>query len=79
MKDMTAEKLKSPLNLVPLSIEGGYFAEPYRSTEMISRECLHGRYSGSRSVSAALYCDSHSSGSIENGILGLLHNRVIRF
>ena len=54
MKDMTAEKLKSPLNLVPLSIEGGYFAEPYRSTEMISSQCLQGRYSGTRSVGSVL-------------------------
>jgi uncharacterized protein len=55
MKDMTAEKLKSLLNLVPLSIEGGYFAETYRSTEMIPAECLHGRYSGARSVCTAIY------------------------
>jgi hypothetical protein len=55
MKDITAEKLKSLLNLVPLSIEGGYFAETYRSTEMISPECLQGRYSGFRSVGTAIY------------------------
>jgi predicted cupin superfamily sugar epimerase len=52
---MTPEKLKSLLNLVPLSIEGGYFAETYRSSEMISQECLQGRYSGSRSVGTAIY------------------------
>jgi predicted cupin superfamily sugar epimerase len=52
---MTAEKLKSLLNLVPLSIEGGYFAETYRSTEMISSECLPDRYSGRRSVGTAIY------------------------
>jgi predicted cupin superfamily sugar epimerase len=55
MKDMTAEKLKSLLNLVPLSIEGGYFAETYRSPDMISQECLQGRYKGSRSVGTAIY------------------------
>jgi predicted cupin superfamily sugar epimerase len=55
MKDMTAEKLKSLLNLVPLSIEGGYFAETYRSTEMISAECLQVRYSSARSVGTAIY------------------------
>jgi predicted cupin superfamily sugar epimerase len=55
MKDMTAEKLKSLLNLVPLSIEGGYFAETYRSPEMISPECLPDRYSGRRSVGTAIY------------------------
>jgi predicted cupin superfamily sugar epimerase len=41
---MTADKIKLLLNLVPLSIEGGYYAETYRSPEMISPECLHGRY-----------------------------------
>jgi hypothetical protein len=55
MKDMTAERLKTLLNLVPLSIEGGYFTETYRSLEMISPECLQGRYSGSRSVGTAIY------------------------
>lgn len=52
---MVAEKLKSLLNLVPLSIEGGYFAETYRSPEMISQEGLQSRYSGSRSVGTAIY------------------------
>jgi hypothetical protein len=55
MQNMTAEKLKSLLNLVPLSIEGGYFAETYRSTEMISAECLQVRYSSARSVGTAIY------------------------
>jgi predicted cupin superfamily sugar epimerase len=55
MKDMTAEKLKSLLNLVPLSIEGGYFSETYRSTDMISKECLPDRYSGPRTVGTAIY------------------------
>ncbi len=52
---MNPEKLKSLLNLVPLSIEGGYFAETYRSPDMISSECLPSRYSDSRSVSTAIY------------------------
>ncbi len=55
MKEMTAEKLKSLLNLVPLSIEGGYFAETYRSPQMISAECLQARYSGPRTVATAIY------------------------
>jgi hypothetical protein len=55
MKDMNAEKLKSLLNLTPLSIEGGCFSETYRSTEMISHKSLHGRYSGSRSVGTCIY------------------------
>jgi predicted cupin superfamily sugar epimerase len=55
MKGMTAKKLKLMLNLVPLSIEGGYYNETYRSPEMVSAECLHGRYSSARSVSTAIY------------------------
>jgi predicted cupin superfamily sugar epimerase len=51
-----AEKLKSLLNLVPLSIERGYFVETYRSPEMISPESLQGRYSSQRSVGTAIYC-----------------------
>jgi predicted cupin superfamily sugar epimerase len=52
---MNTEKLKSLLNLVPLSIEGGYFAETYRSADMISPECLQSRYGGSRNVGTAIY------------------------
>lgn len=52
---MNAEKLKSLLNLVPLSIEGGYYAETYRSSEMISPECLPDRYSARRTVGTAIY------------------------
>jgi predicted cupin superfamily sugar epimerase len=55
MKDMTAEKLKSLLNLVPLTFEGGHFSETYRSGEMISPGCLHSRYNGPRAVSTAIY------------------------
>jgi len=55
IKGMNAEKLKSLLNLVPLSIEGGYFAETYRSPEIISPECLQGRHGGPRSVGTAIY------------------------
>jgi predicted cupin superfamily sugar epimerase len=52
---LNAEKLKSLLNLVPLSIEGGYFSETYRSSEMIPQECLQGRYSGPRTVGTCIY------------------------
>jgi hypothetical protein len=52
---LNAQRLKTLLKLVPLSIEGGYFAETYRSSDMISQECLQGRYSGSRSVGTAIY------------------------
>jgi hypothetical protein len=52
---MNASKLKSLLNLVPLSIEGGYFSETYRSAELIPQEWLPSRYSGSRTVGTAIY------------------------
>jgi uncharacterized protein len=52
---LNAEKLKSLLNLVPLSIEGGFFNETYRSSEMISPECLPGRYGGTRNFGTCIY------------------------
>lgn len=52
---MNGQQLKSLLNLVPLSIEGGCFTQTYRSPELISQECLPGRYSGPRAVSTAIY------------------------
>jgi len=52
---LNAEKLKSLLNLVPLSIEGGYFSETYRSSDMILKESLSDRYSGSRTVATCIY------------------------
>jgi uncharacterized protein len=52
---LNAEKLKSLLNLVPLSIEGGCFFETYRSSEMIPQVCLPVRYSGSRTFGTCIY------------------------
>ena len=52
---MNSEKLKALLNLVPLSIEGGYFAETYRSPEVVAPEALPGRYHGPRAMSTAIY------------------------
>jgi predicted cupin superfamily sugar epimerase len=52
---VNAEKLKSLLNLIPLSFEGGYYAETYRSADMIPLQCLQSRYSGPRSVCTAIY------------------------
>lgn len=52
---MNAERLKSLLKLVPLTVEGGYYAETYRSSEMISPEFLQSRYSGPRTVGTAIY------------------------
>ncbi len=52
---MNAEQLKSSLNLVPLSFEGGYYAETYRSEQIFPAEALPGRYNGPRSVATAIY------------------------
>ncbi len=52
---MNAEQLKSVLNLKPLSFEGGYYAETYRSQQAIPSEALPNRYNGPRSVATAIY------------------------
>jgi predicted cupin superfamily sugar epimerase len=55
MSECSAELLKQTLKLVPLSIEGGYFAETYRSSVVLPAECLEGGYSGGRSSCTAIY------------------------
>lgn len=35
--------------------EGGYFAETYRSAEMVAGEALPGRFGGARTMSTAIY------------------------
>jgi len=52
---LNSEKLKALLHLVPLPIEGGYFAETYRSPDAVTPEALPGRYHGSRTMSTAIY------------------------
>ena len=52
---MNAEQLKRLFNLVPLSFEGGYYAETYRAEDILAPECLQGRYRGPRSVATAIY------------------------
>lgn len=47
--------MKSVLSLAPLSFEGGYFAETYRASDVISQHCLPGFYNGARLVSTAIY------------------------
>jgi predicted cupin superfamily sugar epimerase len=53
--ELNAETLKSLLNLVPLPSEGGYYAETYRSPELITLKCLPGRYGGPRNMCTAIY------------------------
>ncbi|MEZ5357866.1 MAG: cupin domain-containing protein [Candidatus Zixiibacteriota bacterium] len=51
----TAAEIIALLKLQPHPHEGGYFYETYRCDEVIDRDCLPGRYDGSRTISTAIY------------------------
>jgi hypothetical protein len=51
---MTAADLVRKLNLQPHP-EGGYFRETYRAAESIGSDALPRRFSGTRSISTAIY------------------------
>jgi predicted cupin superfamily sugar epimerase len=52
---MTADEVKQLLQLKPLSIEGGFFRETYRSRWCVSAEYLPDGTRGSRSIGTAIY------------------------
>ena len=52
---MDSEQLINFLGLKPLSEEGGYFAETYRSEEIIHPDALPDCYAGYRSFGTAIY------------------------
>jgi predicted cupin superfamily sugar epimerase len=52
---MTADEIKQLLQLEPLSIEGGFFRETYRSRWQVSAEYLPDGFAGSRSIGTAIY------------------------
>ncbi len=52
---LTVEQLKALLHLKPLSMEGGYFAETYRSEECIPKGSLPARYPGPKPFGTAIY------------------------
>lgn len=52
---MTADEIKALLGLTPLTVEGGYFAETYRSGDLVSPEQFGGRYESRRTVATAIY------------------------
>jgi len=52
---LSAEQIKALLHLKPHPVEGGYFAETYRSDIYIEREALPARYEGGRSAATAIY------------------------
>ena len=54
-KVTTAQQIIDRLQLVPLTIEGGYFRETYRSATSLAATALPPNYGGDRSVSTAIY------------------------
>ena len=52
---MTAEEIIRLLKLRPHPKEGGFFSETYRANEIIPRDSLPSRYSGSRAFGTCIY------------------------
>ena len=52
---MDSDRIKRLLNLEPLTFEGGFFRETYRTELRIAAEDLPGRYGSPRSVGTAIY------------------------
>jgi hypothetical protein len=52
---ITADELIKLLHLEPLSLEGGFFVETYRSKDLVPQTALPPGYSGARSVCTAIY------------------------
>ena len=52
---LSVENLKALLRLKPLPVEGGYYAESYRTAESIPGGGLPGRYEGARSFGTGIY------------------------
>ena len=52
---ITADTVKSLLNLTAHPLEGGYFRETYRSRHTLPRDMLPEGYQGERSLATAIY------------------------
>ena len=52
---LTAEDLIEKLELKPLPMEGGFYRETYRSSEIIGPEALPKRYSAEKAFATAIY------------------------
>ena len=52
---LTADKVKSLLNLKPHPEEGGFFKETYRSPHILSKDMLPDEYEEKRSLATAIY------------------------
>lgn len=53
--ELSFEQVISLLHLQPHPVEGGYFAETYRSADVLRAPGLPSRYQGTRSCSTAIY------------------------
>jgi predicted cupin superfamily sugar epimerase len=51
----TVKQIIEILDLKPLTIEGGYYRETYRSEEMVAKEHLPQRYQSARTFATAIY------------------------
>jgi predicted cupin superfamily sugar epimerase len=51
----TAREIIERFNLVPLTIEGGYFRETYRASLSITVDALPAEYAGDRNASTCIY------------------------
>jgi len=52
---LTVEQIKELLNLRPLPVEGGFFAETYRAAEELPATALPARYGAGRPHGTAIY------------------------
>jgi predicted cupin superfamily sugar epimerase len=52
---VTVKYIINKLGLKPLHAEGGFFFETYRSTDIISKECLPGVYINGKNAATAIY------------------------
>jgi predicted cupin superfamily sugar epimerase len=52
---MTADEIIAHFDMRPLPVEGGYYAESYRSSGMIAASLLRPAYSGRRNFGTAIY------------------------
>ncbi|NLI97962.1 cupin domain-containing protein [bacterium] len=55
MRDLTADEIIRLLGLERLEMEGGYYCQSYRSTEVIPREALPPRYKSAKVFGSAIY------------------------
>ena len=55
MARLTAAEICKRLRLEPHPIEGGHFAQSYRSTYLVPKEVLPAGYSGCRPIGTAIY------------------------